>query len=92
MDTLTVNVILNGAVYVPYVDNLKDGKTAFQYPLKDIVSALNNEVLSSIIPSKLTLEGFGYRFSQFFSAGSKYRRAALKYRPLHTRKCCLAIS
>jgi len=50
---LSIPFLLNGEVYIPFVDRLNDGKTPFTYPLFGINGRNNGQLLSNLIPALL---------------------------------------
>ena len=45
--------LLEGAIRVPYVDRLGDGKTPFQYSIHDYISGVNGQDISGFVPGRL---------------------------------------
>ena len=44
--------LLGASVYVPYVDRLGDGKTPFQYSVKQYISGINGDSVAGLLPGK----------------------------------------
>ncbi|KAI4242443.1 MAG: hypothetical protein L6R40_003997 [Gallowayella cf. fulva] len=61
MANLQIEALLGGNIYVPYTDRLKDGKTPFQYPVRNYIGGIDGQsqaYVMALIPSLVgTLEG-----------------------------------
>ncbi|KAL8806413.1 MAG: hypothetical protein Q9182_001328 [Xanthomendoza sp. 2 TL-2023] len=59
MSKLQIKRLLAGNVYVPYTDRLRDGKTPFQYAVRNYIGGVNGEDLMGVVPSLVgtTLDG-----------------------------------
>ena len=47
---LEIPFLIEGLVYITFVDRLEDGKTPFQYPMFQIIGGNDGELLSSLVP------------------------------------------
>ena len=47
--------LLEGAIRVPFVDRLGDGKTPFQYSVHDYISGVNGQDISGFVPGRLIM-------------------------------------
>ena len=47
---LSINFLLQGEVYIPFVDRLNDGETAFQYPLLNLIGGVNGQLMPALAP------------------------------------------
>lgn len=44
--------LFSGSIYVPYTDRLNDGKTPFNYPVRNYIGGLNGEDVRGVVPGK----------------------------------------
>lgn len=47
---LEIPFLIEGLVYITFVDRLGDGKTPFQYPLFQIIGGNNGQILTPLVP------------------------------------------
>lgn len=47
--------LFSGSIYVPYTDRLNDGKTPFNYAVRNYIGGLNGEDVRGLIPGKASL-------------------------------------
>lgn len=52
---LEIDSLTGGSVYVPCVDRLGDGKTAFEYQLSDLIGGADGQVLPAYVPGEAML-------------------------------------
>lgn len=46
--------LFSGSIYVPYTDRLNDGKTPFNYAVRNYIGGLNGEDVRGLVPGKLS--------------------------------------
>ena len=51
MFSLQIQALLSGAIYIPYTDRLKDGKTPFNYAIQNYIGGVNGQDISAYVPS-----------------------------------------
>ncbi|KAL8768199.1 MAG: hypothetical protein Q9209_005508 [Squamulea sp. 1 TL-2023] len=52
MVNLEIPSLLGGNVYIPYTDYLRDGKTPFQYAVKNYIGGVNDQDVQALVPFK----------------------------------------
>ncbi|KAL8690312.1 MAG: hypothetical protein Q9224_004432, partial [Gallowayella concinna] len=58
MFNLQIKALFSGNIYVPYTDRLRDGKTPFQYPVRNYIGGVDGQDLMGVVPSLVgTFEG-----------------------------------
>ncbi len=51
MFQLRIESLLGAAIIVPFTDRLKDGKTPFNYPLRNYIGGVNGKDIKAVIPT-----------------------------------------
>ncbi|KAL9601635.1 MAG: hypothetical protein Q9219_002355 [cf. Caloplaca sp. 3 TL-2023] len=57
MFNLQIKALLSGSIYVPYTDRLKNGKTPFNYPVKNYIGGVNGQDVNGAVPSLVATLG-----------------------------------
>ena len=52
MANLQIAALMGAGLSVPYVDRLKDGKTAFSYPIRNWIGGVGGNFLGGVVPGK----------------------------------------
>lgn len=55
MGPLQIESLLGASVYVPYVDYLRNGKTAFQYAIQNYIGGVNGKDVQALVPGRFLL-------------------------------------
>ncbi|KAL8631424.1 hypothetical protein Q9189_002846 [Teloschistes chrysophthalmus] len=48
---LGITALSSAAIYVPYTDRLKDGKTPFNYPVQNFIAGVNGQTIMGLVPA-----------------------------------------
>lgn len=85
---LEIPYLIEGLVYITFVDRLGDGKTPFQYPMFQIIGGANGQVLAPLVPGEhVVIEILST--TDFRSACWNFRRLGTVSRHFPTRCQCL---
>ncbi|KAI4172573.1 MAG: hypothetical protein LQ346_008573 [Caloplaca aetnensis] len=69
--------LFSGSIYVPYTDRLNDGKTPFNYGVRNYIGGLNGEDVRGLIPAIVaTLGGTTVFVASFIPENEAYARVA----------------
>lgn len=57
MGSLEIDSLMESSVYVPYVDRLGDGKSAFTFPSRGFIGGTNGNNVGGVVPGEPLIGG-----------------------------------